>query len=152
VLTPLRLRPCLLGLAALAAAAAPVPTPTPNGPLAPPAHDWILPLFTREGYRELTAKGSEVQPLTADQLEVKMMTVTTFVGGANPKVDAVITSPTATFFIDEKTARGDHAVRLVRDDMTVDGEGWTYDYNQKTVLIFHHVHVVFHSALPDLLK
>jgi hypothetical protein len=43
-------------------------------------------------------------------------------------------------------------VRLVRDDIEVTGVGWTYIYNEKKVLISRHAHVVFHSALPDLLK
>jgi len=143
----------LLGL--LPAAGAPPAAGTPAaaaGPLAPPAHDWVLPLFTKEGYRQMTIKGDEVQPITADQIDMKMMNVTVFTGGAEPRVDSVILSPTATFMINEKTAHGDHAVRVIRDDMDVTGVGWSYDYNAKKVLIFHHVHVVSHSALPDILK
>ena len=134
------------------AGAPPAPTPAATGPLAPPAHDWVLPLFTKEGYRQMTIKGDEVQPITADQIDMKMMNVTVFTGGAEPRVDSVILSPTAIFMINEKTARGEQAVRVIRDDMEVTGVGWNYDYNAKKVLIFHHVHVVFHSALPDILK
>ena len=43
-------------------------------------------------------------------------------------------------------------MRLIRDDIEVTGEGWTYFYNEKKVLIARNAHVVFHSALPDILK
>jgi hypothetical protein len=119
---------------------------------APPAHNWTLPLFTKEGYRELTIRGDEVHPMTADRVDIKGMNVTVFTGGADPRVDSVLLSPEATFMIKEKFIHGDSSVRLVRDDIEVTGEVWAYDYNQKKVLISKRAHVVFHSALPDFLK
>jgi len=119
---------------------------------APPAKDWVLPLFTKEGYRELTIRGDEVHPVTTDRVDIKGMNVTVFSGGATPRVDSVLLSPSASFLIAEKKARGDGPVRLIRDDVEVTGIGWSYDYNEKKVLIFSRAHVVFHSALPDILK
>jgi hypothetical protein len=54
--------------------------------------------------------------------------------------------------INEKIARGDQSVRMIRDDVDVTGVGWTYYYNEKKVLIAHNAHVVFHAGLPQLLK
>lgn len=118
----------------------------------PPAKDWVLPLFTKEGFRELTIRGDEVHPVTTDHVDIKGMNVTVFTGGATPRVDSVLLSPSASFLISEKKAHGDGPVRLVRDDLEVTGVGWSYDYNEKKVLIFSRAHVVFHSALPDILK
>lgn len=120
--------------------------------VAPPAHNWTLPLFTREGFRQMTLTGDEVKPVSQDRVDISGMTVTVFSGKADAKVDSVLLSPAATFLINEKIARGDGAVRLVRDDVDVSGEGWEYIYDQKKVLISRHTHVVFHSPLPDLLK
>jgi hypothetical protein len=78
--------------------------------------------------------------------------VTVFSGTPAAKVDSVLLSPEATFLIGEKIAHGDQSVRLIRDDVEVTGEGWTYNYNEKKVLISRHAHVVFHTALPDILK
>lgn len=120
--------------------------------VAPPARNWTLPLFTKEGYRQMTLRGDEVHPISADRVDIIGLNVTVFSGGPVPKVDSVLLSPEATFLINEKIAKGDKTVRLVRDDVEVTGEGWTYIYNEKKVLISRHAHVVFHSSLPDMLK
>jgi hypothetical protein len=123
-----------------------------DAPVAPPAKNWTLPLFTREGYRQMTLKGAEVRPVTNDQVDIGGLDVTVFSGGPEAKVDTVILSPEASFMINEKIARGDQSVRLIRDDVDVTGVGWTYYYNEKKVLIAHSAHVVFHSGLPDILR
>jgi len=123
-----------------------------DAPIAPPAKNWTLPLFTKEGYRQMTLKGAEVRPVTSDQVEIGGLDVTVFSGGPEAKVDTVILSPEASFMINEKIARGDQSVRLIRDDVDVTGVGWTYYYNQKKALIYHGAHVVFHSGLPDILR
>ncbi len=120
--------------------------------VAPPARNWTLPLFTKEGYRQITLKGDEVRPVSSDRIDIMGMNFTVFSGQADAKVDSVLLSPEATFMLDEKVAHGAKQVRLIRDDLEVTGEGWTYSYNEKKVLISKHAHVVFHSALPDMLK
>jgi hypothetical protein len=126
--------------------------PAQESAIAPPARNWTLPLFTKEGYRQMTLRGDEVRPITSDRIDITGMNVTVFSGTADARVDSVLLSPEATFLIGEKIARGNTFVRLIRDDVEVSGEGWTYNYNEKKVLISRHAHVVFHSALPDMLK
>jgi hypothetical protein len=138
--------------AVFALLASPLGAPAQDTMVAPPARNWILPLFTKEGFRQMTIRGDEVSPVSNDRVDITGMNVTVFSGGAEAKVDSVLLSPQATFLLTEKTARGDKSVRLVRDDVEVSGEVWTYLYNEKKVLISRHAHVVFHSALPDLLK
>ncbi len=138
--------------AAVALLATALHVPAQDATVAPPARNWTLPMFTKEGYRQLTIRGDEVHPVSADRVDIAGMNVTVFSGHADSKVDSVLLSPEATFLISEKIARGDKSVRLVRDDVEVSGEGWTYLYNEKKVLISSHAHVVFHSALPDMLK
>jgi hypothetical protein len=141
------------GLVAAVALLATVPcAPSQDATIAPPARNWTLPLFTKEGFRQMTLRGDEVHPVTADRVDIAGMNVTVFTGNADAKVDAVLLSPEATFLVNEKVAKGDKFVRLIRDDVEVSGNGWTYLYNEKKVLIFSHAHVVFHSALPDILK
>ncbi|HEY1848795.1 MAG TPA: hypothetical protein VGG37_06300 [Opitutaceae bacterium] len=120
--------------------------------LAPAAHGWTLPLFTKEGYRQMTLRGDEIQQVSANRVDITGMTVTVFSGDAAAKVDSVLMSPAATFLTGERIAKGDGPVRLVRDDIEVSGKGWTYLYDQKKVLILSHAHVVFHASLPDILK
>jgi hypothetical protein len=120
--------------------------------VAPPAKNWTLPLFTKEGYHQMTLRGDEVHPISSDRVDIVGMNFTVFSGGPDGKVDSVLLSPAATFLINERTAHGDQSVRLVRDDVEVTGEDWSYDYKEKKVLIQRKSHVVFHAALPDMLK
>ena len=48
--------------------------------------------------------------------------------------------------------RGTSNVRLVRDDIEVTGEEWTYDHNAKKVSLARHARITFKAALPDILK
>lgn len=120
--------------------------------MAPPAKNWTLPLFTKEGFRQMTLRGDEVRPVTSDRVDISGMVVTVYSGDAQARVVSVLSSPEATFMINERIARGDRSVRLVRDDVEVNGAGWTYYYNEKKVLIARNSHVVFHAAMPDILK
>jgi hypothetical protein len=118
----------------------------------PPARNWTLPLFTKEGFREMTIRGDEVHPMSSDRIDIRGMNITVFSGHPDARVDSVLLSTECSFLITEKIARGDHTVRLVRDDIEVTGDVWSYNYNEKKVLISKRAHVVFHSALPDILK
>ncbi len=118
----------------------------------PPASNWVLPLFTKEGYRQMTLRGAQVRSTSSDRIEIKGFSATVFSGLPDSKVDTVVLSPSATFIVNRKLAQGEEGVRVVRDDIEVTGEGWSYDYNQKTVLISRRAHVVFNAVLPDVLK
>ncbi|MGA2016710.1 MAG: hypothetical protein ABSH26_07115 [Opitutaceae bacterium] len=140
---------------ALAAAAALIAGATgaaQEAAVPPPARNWTLPLFTKEGFAQMTLRGDEVRPVTADRIDVSGFSVTAYSGDAQARVDSVLSSPEATFLINEKVARGDRSVRLVRDDAEVTGEMWTYSYNEKKVIIARNAHVVFHAAMPDILR
>jgi hypothetical protein len=139
-------------LAAVALLACLTGAPAQDTPVAPPAKNWTLPLFTKEGFRQMTLRGDEVRPVTADRIDISGVTVTVYSGDALAKVDSVLSSPEATFMINEKIASGDKSVRLVRDDVEVTGEKWTYFYNERKVLIARNARVVFHAAMPDILK
>ena len=139
-------------LAAAAALAAALGASAQDIQVAPPARNWTLPLFTKEGFRQMTLRGDEVQPVSTDRVDITGMNVTVFDGGADARVDSVLLSPQATFLINERIAKGTREVRLIRDDIEVTGEQWTYSYKEKTVLIMRKAHVVFHAALPDMLK
>jgi hypothetical protein len=145
-----RLPKCLVAAAVLMATV--FPAGAQDLATSPPAKNWTLPLFTKEGFREMTIHGDEVHPVSSERIDITGMNVTVFSGTADAKVDSVLLSPEATFFITQKKAHGDGPVRLVRDDLEVTGEQWTYLYVEKKVIISKRAHVVFHSALPDMLK
>lgn len=146
MLRPAPLLWSLLLLAGGVRAAAPAPTPVV-------AKNWSLPLFTKEGYRTMTLRGTEARTISADRIDIVDLNVTTFTGDADAKVESILLCrELASFFPGEKLVRGTSNVRLVRDDIEVTGEEWTYDHNAKKVSLARHARITFKAALPDILK
>jgi len=116
--------------------------------------DWQTNIFSPEGNRKMTLKGTEARPITADQIDFVDMNIAIFSGDAAAHLDSVILSPAASFFLREDRARGDGAVRLIdySRNFEVTGENWVYEYDQKKISIARNVKVIIHAALPDILK
>lgn len=143
-----------LAAGTVAHAQTPAPSTTPAAPVTGvPAKNWVLPLFTpKEGYRNMTLRGSEVRPVGTAQIDVTDLNITVFSGDAAAHVETVLLSPAASFFPKEKRATGEKSVRLIRDDIEVTGEGWVYHHEAKTVSLARNVRVVFTAQLNDILK
>ncbi len=147
----LRLAPifCFLSLlASLTRAAEPARTVQPVV-----AKNWSLPLFTKEGHRSLTLRGTEARTFSAERIDIIDLNITTFNGDATAKVDSILLCrELASFFPNEKIVRGKSTVRLVRDDLEITGEQWTYDHAAKKVSLARHARITFKAQLPDILK
>lgn len=152
MLRPVSFLSLLALFAALAHAAEPMaPAIAADKPVV--AKNWGLPLFTKEGHRSMTLRGTEARTLSADRIDIIDLNITTFTGDAAAKVDSILLCrELATFFPNEKLVRGDSSVRLVRDDIEVTGEQWTYDHAAKKVSLGRNARVTFKTSLPDILK
>jgi hypothetical protein len=117
-----------------------------------PARNWVLPVFTKEGYRSMTARGSEARVLPNRQFQVVDLNLTLFSGDPAATVETVILSPEATFVPDAKTAHGEKNVRFIRDEVEASGIRWTYRENNRKISLDGDVHVTFHAEIKDLLK
>ena len=126
--------------------------PTPATTAAPPAFNWVLPIFSdKEGFRSMTLRGSEVRPI-GRSIEVTDLSITIFSGDAATQVDSMLLSPSAVFLPKENRAGGEKSVRFIRDDFEVTGVGWTYDHTAKKVSLQQNVRVTFRAQLNDILK
>jgi len=117
-----------------------------------PAKNWILPLFTKEGYRSMTARGSEARALANDRFHVTDLNLTLFNGDISSTVDTIILSPDATFLPDEQRAFGAQHVRFIRDEVEAAGREWTYDHRQKKISLNGDVRITFQAELSDILQ
>lgn len=142
------LLPVLGGL--LAAAGAPLPSA--DNLAAPTALNWELPLLSKEGYHTMTLHGSQATYRDNNRMDVVDLAITTFAGGAAPRVETVLLSPLASFLARENRASGPEAVRVIRDDFEVTGRDWTYDYNARRVTIARETRIVLHFQLGNILK
>jgi len=117
-----------------------------------PAENWEMKLFTREGYRSMVLRGTEVRLAGSNRYDVLDLNITIFSGRADAHVDSILLSPAATFLVKDNRASGDKSVRLIREDMEITGEIWTYLHAERKVTIQKNSRVVFHAALPDLIQ
>ncbi|HVU23383.1 MAG TPA: hypothetical protein VHE13_04600 [Opitutus sp.] len=136
-----------LALGLLLAAALPA-----SAQVTAPARNWVLPVFSPEGYRSMIARGSEARALDQHRFEVTDLNLTLFTGDADARVDTVILSPKALFLPDQKEAHGEDSVRVVRDDVEASGTRWVYWHDQKKISLDGNVTVTFQAELKDLLQ
>ena len=147
---PLREALVLLFLSSLAIISAADPTSAPQPVV---AKNWSLPLFTKEGYRSMTLRGSEARTVDATQIDIIDLNITTFTGDAAARVESILLCrELASFFPEEKLVRGTAQVRFLRDDLEVTGEQWTYDHAAKKVSLARRTRITFSAPLPDILK
>jgi hypothetical protein len=151
-LRPLRLFAVAAAWAALAAAGAENQAATLFGNTS--VKDFETSTFSDEGYRKMTVKGTEARYVTSDQVSCVDMNIAVYSGDAATRLDSVILSPSASFFVHEHRAEGDGAVRLIdyNHNFEMTGEGWVYTYDQKKISLARNVKVIIHAKLPDLLK
>lgn len=149
---PRRLLLLASALAVLASAAPALRAQNASATEPPPAVNFSLPAFTKEGYRAFLLRASTARFAGAKQVELRDANLTVFSGDAANEVETVILSPVATFLTDQQVATGAGPVRLIRDDAEITGDQWRYDHARKTIFIAKNVRVVFHAALPDLIQ
>lgn len=128
------------------------PRSAPAAEVTAPARNWVLPAFTKEGFREATARGSEARALSDRTFEVVDLNLTFFSGDATNRVETIILSPAATFLPDEKIARGENHVRFIRDDVEASGIRWVYRHADKKISLDGNVRVTFRAEIDDLLR
>lgn len=120
--------------------------------LSAPIHDFSLPLFTKEGHRTLLLLGGEARFENLERITIKNMHLTLFKGDATEQIDTIFISAAATFLPERRWAEGDAGVRIVGDEAEMSGDRWSYDHNQKKVVLDGHVRVIFRAQLDAFLK
>ena len=80
------------------------------------------------------------------------MTLTVFSGNADRAVESVLMAPLAILEPETELVRGPDAVRLVRDDLELFGENWSYDHRTRTIHLRRNAKIIFNASLADYLK
>lgn len=127
--------------------------PHPEVTATAPVKNFRLPTFTDEGFRHTIIRAEAALP-AADQTRIDLveMELTLFTGQADEQIEAMLAAPSATFFPKKLVATGGETVRLERSDLTVTGADWSYDHPARKVVIKRDAHVIFRSAIGDILK
>jgi hypothetical protein len=140
----------LPGFILLAAAAAPG-TPGEGG-LATAGVNFTLPVFNAKGHRQYFLSGSRAAKTGSDRYEVTDMRLVYYKGDAANTIDTIVLAPSAGYQEDKQVAAGTTGVRVIRDDLEVAGQRWTYDQPGESLLVENNVEVTIHAVLPAILK
>lgn len=117
-----------------------------------PVKDFRLPTFDKDGKRATFMKASEALFVTNTRIDVKEMNFTLFTKDGTGAFDTLLLAPTATFLTDKQIVSGNDSMRLLRVNVEVTGEQWSYNHIEKRVLIGKNVRVTFQDELKDIIK
>jgi len=120
-----------------------------------PVKKFRLPSFNEQGFRTSLLEGDEATMISPSQIDMREMHLTLFSGDENNRVETTLLAPLATVrLLDQNqiAVEGPSSVRLVRSDLDVAGENWSYRHADKRLTIGKKVHVVIHAQLGDILK
>lgn len=139
----------LLAAAASAVAAEKnAPAVKPSAPI----KEFRLPTFDKDGKRATFMRASEALFVTPTRIDVKDMHLTAFTKDGSGAFETILLSPAATFLTDKQIVSGEGTVRLIRVDLEVTGEQWSYHHLEKRVLIGNNARVTFQDELKDIIK
>lgn len=117
-----------------------------------PARNYTLSLFSDQGYHSMHVRGAAAEARSGGRIALTDLTLSIYTGDASRTVETVILSPQAVLEPDAEVVAGPSLVRLIRDDLEVTGEDWSYDHRAKKILIQRNARIVFHAEVADLLK
>ncbi len=117
-----------------------------------PIINFRLPTFTPDGNRSWLVRGSEAIVASAEQIDIKELTLSLFSGKPDGKVETMILSPSARVLPALSVVTGENTIRVINDEYEATGSGWRYEHKEKRVTIAHNVRVVFNTELKEFLK
>ena len=138
----------------LLAAATPLFAAEPPAQIRPsaPIKEFRLPSFDKDGQKTSFMRAAEALFVTATQVDVKELQLTLFTKDGTGGFDTVLLAPSATFKTDQQIVSGKDQVRLIRLDVEVIGEQWSYNHPEKRVIIAKNTRVIFQEELKDIIK
>jgi hypothetical protein len=117
-----------------------------------PVKNFRLPTFTAQGFRHTMVRAEEARLPDPARIDLTEMELTLFTGRADEQIDAMLAAPSASFYPEKLLATGGDTVRVERTDLTLTGADWSYDHAARKVVLKRDAHVIFRSALGDILK
>jgi hypothetical protein len=131
-----------------AAQNSPAPKVIPSAPI----KDFRLPTFDKDGKRATFMRAGEALFITPTQIDVKDMHFTLFTKDGTGAFDTVLLAPSASFLTDKQVVNGKESVRLIRINLEVTGEQWSYNHLEKRIVIGKKARVTFQDELKDIIK
>ena len=117
-----------------------------------PVKDYSVSFFSDARYHRMKVQGDAADLRDPQTVKLDAMTLTVFTGNADRAVESVLMAPLAILEPETELVRGPDAVRLVRDDLELFGENWSYDHRTRTIHLRRNAKIIFNASLADYLK
>jgi hypothetical protein len=117
-----------------------------------PIKDFRLPSFDKDGKRTTFMRAAEALIVSPTRIDVKDMQFTVFTKDGTGAFDTLLLTPSATFLTDKQFVSGSESVRVIRMNLEITGEQWSYNHPEKRVLIGKNARVTFQDELKDIIK
>ena len=117
-----------------------------------PVKNYSIVFFSEEGYQRIRVQGETAEVKDPTRVRLGGMTLTEYTGDADRTVESVLTAPIAIVEPETEIVSGPESVKLVRDDLELSGENWTYEKEAKRVHIRRNAKLIFNAGFSDLLK
>lgn len=119
---------------------------------AAPVKDYSIVFFSEEGYQRIRVQGDTAEVQDPTRVRLGGMKLTEYTGDAERTVESVLTAPIAIVEPETEIVSGPAAVKLVRNDLELSGEDWTYEKEANRVHIRRNAKLIFFAGFTDLLK
>lgn len=111
-----------------------------------------LPLFDDSGYRAWQLSGDLASYKSESQITIEGMHVSQFIGDAENREIAKLTSPEAIFHFDTVTAYGPGELHVETSAFEVTGYDWIWISDKKQITFNNKVKVTLYEQIGDILK
>ena len=119
---------------------------------AAPVKNYSIVFFSEEGYQRVRVQGETAEVQDPTKVRLGGMTLTEYTGDADRTIESVLTAPIAIVEPETEIVSGPDSVKLVRSDLELSGEDWTYEKEAKRVHIRRNAKLIFNAGFTDLLK
>jgi hypothetical protein len=114
--------------------------------------DYSISFFSDAGYHKMRVEGGSADLKDRNKIQLENMTLTLFSGQADRSVESVLMAPVAVLQPDTEMVSGSDAVRLIRDDLELFGEDWSYDHRARKIHLRRNAKIIFNANLAEYLK
>lgn len=117
-----------------------------------PVKDYSISFFSDAGYHKMRVEGGSADLKNRNEIRLENMVLTLFSGQADRTVESVLMAPVALLQPETELVNGPEAVRLIRDDLELFGEDWSYDHRGRKIHLRRNAKIIFNANLADYLK
>jgi len=114
--------------------------------------DFAIPRFDEDGHRLWVLRGKELRRQSEEIATVMEMDLMTYAATRPQDVETRLRSPSARFLLQGNGASSDQAIVIDGPDYEINGKGWSWDGDKRTVLIESEVRASFDATLTDFLE